>query len=391
MALLGPPGPPPALPISERAAYLARVHIGTTIPLLALCLVPFLARIYVRVWPVWRFGWDDGFIVAGLVRQMTTNRAPFIVVTDTDASSVIHQVCAIADWALLEKELYLQSQAVPIHDAVFAVTLAYFSIPLWCLAMTLIKTSIVLTLLRLPPVKRAWTVALYILLAAQVTYWLANTVYLFAKCRPHHASWDFTVPVRRCPSEKTDIIVSSIGSAINIATDLVLSVAPMLIFWNLHRPLRERILICSLTGIGLFATVASILKAVVVAEWTRTEDRWATAISIATWTVTEQFVSILAACSPSLKGPIQRLLDKFGVQLVGNNSIISFVHVSSLLRERHLRRQAREWLGEEDMPANRAQRDPELANGVEADLGDMKYISPAPGAVTALNAVQHAE
>ncbi len=55
------------LPISERVAYLSRVHVGTTIPLLGLCLVPFFARIYVRVWPVWRFGWDDGFIVAALV------------------------------------------------------------------------------------------------------------------------------------------------------------------------------------------------------------------------------------------------------------------------------------------------------------------------------------
>ena len=55
-------------PISERVAFLSRIHIGTTIALLGLCLIPFFARIYIRVWPVWRFGWDDGFIVAGLVR-----------------------------------------------------------------------------------------------------------------------------------------------------------------------------------------------------------------------------------------------------------------------------------------------------------------------------------
>jgi hypothetical protein len=55
------------IPITERAAFLARVHVGTTIPLLALCLVPFIARIYVRVWPVWRLGVDDCFMVAGLV------------------------------------------------------------------------------------------------------------------------------------------------------------------------------------------------------------------------------------------------------------------------------------------------------------------------------------
>jgi hypothetical protein len=64
------PPPPPGpyfFPISEHVAFLSRVHVGTTIPLLALCLVPFFARIYVRTWPVWRFGVDDGFIIAGLV------------------------------------------------------------------------------------------------------------------------------------------------------------------------------------------------------------------------------------------------------------------------------------------------------------------------------------
>ncbi len=54
-------------PISEEAAYLARVHVGVTIPLLALCLVPFCARMYVRIRPVWRLAWDDLFIILGLV------------------------------------------------------------------------------------------------------------------------------------------------------------------------------------------------------------------------------------------------------------------------------------------------------------------------------------
>jgi hypothetical protein len=55
-------------PISEEAAYRARVHVGVTIPLLALCLMPFCARLYVRTRPVWRLAWDDFFIVLGLVR-----------------------------------------------------------------------------------------------------------------------------------------------------------------------------------------------------------------------------------------------------------------------------------------------------------------------------------
>ncbi|KAK4151820.1 hypothetical protein C8A00DRAFT_16792 [Chaetomidium leptoderma] len=318
--------PPPMFHVSERVAFLSRVHVGTTIPLLALCLVPLFARIYVRIWPVWRFGLDDGFIVAGLF-------------------------AAIADWALLAQELFFEPQEISYERTFSTVAVAYFAIPVWCLAMTLIKTSIVLTLLRLP-LRRTWKVGLYILLAIQLMHWLANLVYTFAKCQPYHAAWDLTVDPRSCPSNEIDIIVSMTASGINIATDLVLSVAPMFIFWNLRRPLRERILICSLTSIGLFATAASIMKVVVVARWAGANDQWESAITLATWTVTEQFVSILAACSPSLKGPIERLLNKLGIPLVEHNEYISFVYMPSRIDEGQLRRQAREWMGDDDTQIN---------------------------------------
>ncbi len=62
------PPPFPGIPISERAAYLARVHIGVTSTLFFLCVVTFGTRIYQRIRPVWKVGLDDYFIVAGFVR-----------------------------------------------------------------------------------------------------------------------------------------------------------------------------------------------------------------------------------------------------------------------------------------------------------------------------------
>lgn len=239
------------------------------------------------------------------------------------------------------EELYVETQLISFEETMFAVKLAYFAIPIWSIAMTLIKTSIILTLLRLP-LKRSYKGMLYALLTVQLTFGTANTIYNFAKCQPFHASWDFTVVDRKCPSVETDVVVSNLMSAMNIITDLILSVTPMFIFWNLHRPLRERILICSLTSIGLFATFASIMKVVVIAEWNTATDTWATAISIGTWTVTEQFVSILAACSPSLKKPIENLLNKFGIPLVEHDPNISFMYIPPNMRgSEGSRRQAR--------------------------------------------------
>ncbi|KAK4186981.1 hypothetical protein QBC35DRAFT_250786 [Podospora australis] len=306
--------------ITERAAYLARLHIGSTMAILALALIPFAARIYVRVWPVWRFGWDDALIVAGLV-------------------------CSVGDWVLLYKEMYLEPRYISFEDMRVPVIYAYFAIPLWCLAMTLIKTSVVLTLLRLP-LKKSWKRVLYVLMTVQIVYCIADFGYIFFKCRPIHAAWDYTVQPVQCTAIGADVIVAGVGSAINIVTDILLSIAPIFILWNLRRPLRERILICVLTGVGLFASIASILKSIMVGNWKSPDDKWEKAVAIATWTIIEQFVSILAACSPSLKGPIESLLAKFGIALVEREARISFVHIPERGGERKVRQEAREWLGE---------------------------------------------
>jgi hypothetical protein len=67
LAVMDAPSPEIQIPISAQAAYGARVHVGVTIPLLALCLVPFSTRLYIRIWPVWKAGWDDFFVVVGFV------------------------------------------------------------------------------------------------------------------------------------------------------------------------------------------------------------------------------------------------------------------------------------------------------------------------------------
>lgn len=289
-----PPLPPSEFPINERTAHLSRVHFGVTVPLLAITLIPLSARLYVRIWPKWRFGWDDFLILTGFF-------------------------AAVTDWALLEREMYFSPRPISFSEASAAVKQAFLAIFFWGFAMTCIKTSVALTLLRIPLAHRAWRLFLYCVLAVQTTYFVGDTIYIFAKCRPLAFAWDLTIEGGTCTDNNTDVLVSSIGSALNALTDICLSIAPMMILWKLRRPRRERILICCLTGMGLFASGASIAKALKVGEWGRgnVDDMWALAVSIATWTIVEQFVAVLAACSPSLKGPIEYLLARCGILLTG--------------------------------------------------------------------------
>jgi hypothetical protein len=171
-----------------------------------------------------------------------------------------------------------------------------------------------------------WNFFLYAVTAIQAVFFIGNTVFSFTKCHPIEANWILSFDTTHCVDPSVMRTVSNLGSAINIATDFLLSLAPMVMLWNLRRPLRERILVCLLTGMGLLASLASVVKAVHVASWgLDTVDVWALAISIATWTVVEEFLAVFAACSPSLKKPLQRLLGSIGVLLTGYETHISFI------------------------------------------------------------------
>ncbi|KAK0619492.1 hypothetical protein B0T14DRAFT_411387, partial [Immersiella caudata] len=289
-------------PITPHASHLARVHLAVTIPLLTLTILTLLTRLYIRLRPSpgipRNFGWDDLLILLGFAST-------------------------IAEIALLQREMFLSPQAVSFATFTEAIKHAYLAIFFWNLGMMLIKASIALTLLRIPLGHRAWRPFLYGIVAVQMVWFVGDTVYIFGvKCRPLQAAWDLEVALggqAECTDVRTDVLVSSIGSALNVVTSLLLSVAPMVVLAGLRRPRRERVLVCGLMGLGMFASGASIVKAVKVGEWDRAavEDTWALAMEVATWTVVELLVAVLAACSPSLKGPIEGLLGKCGILLTG--------------------------------------------------------------------------
>ncbi|KAK4212548.1 hypothetical protein QBC37DRAFT_424738 [Rhypophila decipiens] len=292
---------PPMITISPRAAHLAQAHLGITVPVLALTLVAFTARVRVRVFPSWRVRADDWLIALGFAS-------------------------AITDWALLMVGMVITPGSIPSEHALYATKLSYFAVAVWGLTMVTVKTSICLTLLRIPQA-HVITISLYLVMVCQILYFILNTMYTFTKCRPLRAAWASTAAGGRCVDPSIDVIVSNVGSGVNITTDLFLSLAPMFILWNLRRPLRERILVCILTGIGLIASLATIRKMMIMKEWGQGGNIWEFAMSISTWTVLEQFMGILAACSPSLKGPIQKLLARYGVLLTRYDNNISFITI----------------------------------------------------------------
>lgn len=201
---------------------------------------------------------------------------------------------------------------------------SWLAIGIWGLSMTCIKLSIALTLLRIQGKERGWRIFLFSIMGVQVVYGVGNTLFnLVIACRPLEAAWNPTVLNAQCVSYEAMRAVSNLGSSINITTDVLLSLAPATFLRKLNRPLRERIFVCVLMGMGIFASASSIVKTVIIKDWgdpAAAADWWAMGVSICTWTALEQLLGVLAACVPAMKGLLQRCLGSVGVSLTDSRS-----------------------------------------------------------------------
>ncbi|KAK5662197.1 hypothetical protein OQA88_8102 [Cercophora sp. LCS_1] len=296
---------PPILPfpdyveITPWAAYLARVFWGLNSALLFLCVVTYTLRMYQRIRPVWKVGADDWFITLGFL-------------------------LAITDFGLMGPQQIPVASRISIDYSVHTVKHSWIGIGVWGLAMTCIKVSIALTLLRIQGKSLAWRIFLYAIMFVCTAYGILNLFFnLVIACRPLAAAWDFRIIEKQCVSIEIQRLASNIGSGVNISTDILLSLSPAVFLRKLNRPLRERLFICFLMSLGLLATVSSILKTVIIQKWgdpTLFDDFWAQGVAISTYTMLEQFCGVLAACVPALKSILQAGLNKMGVSLTESRS-----------------------------------------------------------------------
>ncbi|KAK3360681.1 hypothetical protein B0T25DRAFT_496651 [Lasiosphaeria hispida] len=288
------------IPISERSAYLSRVFIGVTTVLILLCTLAFVTRMYQRIRPVWKVGWDDYCIVVGYC-------------------------LSVIDWAFLLLQQIPEAGVISIEQSVHATRHGWIGIGIWGLSMTCLKVSIALTLLRIQSKSLAWRIFLYSIICLQVAYGLLNLLFNLAiACRPLAKAWDFRITTGYCVPAEVMRAASNTGSGVNIVTDILLSLAPAVFLQKLNRPLRERVFICFLMGLGLFASAWSIIKTVQVQKFydpaLPPDEFFPVGISVSTYTILEQLTGILAACIPALKGILQSCLGRMGVSLTDSRS-----------------------------------------------------------------------
>ncbi|PVH91816.1 hypothetical protein DM02DRAFT_663580 [Periconia macrospinosa] len=268
-----------------------RVIVSTTIFfIIALSLCTF--RIYVRL-RYFSFSWDDGFILAAMI----CGAGIYI----TGMISIAHGLGNHSN-TLLAWEL----------NKIACITL--FETQLYVWAVTSIKISIALLLLRIREWSRSWKRGLTALMIFVASLAVACFVVAFTKCRPVHAIWDFSFPRWKCQSPKFQRIWGTTMSVLFLISDAILALLPAFFIRNIQCPRREKLVICLLMGLGLLCAATIIPK---LLQWAshgnKRVDFAYTGARIYMWSALEVYWGIIAACAPSLKSVSEAALKRLGL------------------------------------------------------------------------------
>ncbi|TEY71109.1 hypothetical protein BOTCAL_0101g00010 [Botryotinia calthae] len=178
----------------------------------------------------------------------------------------------------------------------------YFTIfQLFTLTGTLpVKASICISLMRITP-SLTYRKILYAIMAGSVATVLISDIVVIVTCRPMAFTWDKTIPDGKCSSINAILILSYCFSATNIITDWSTAIIPAFIIWNLKLSPKIKVAISILLGMGMFASVATVVRVKYFPNYAKSIDYLYGVAPIVWWSTIEIGLGIIAACLSALR------------------------------------------------------------------------------------------
>ncbi|KAL8711095.1 MAG: hypothetical protein Q9220_004476 [cf. Caloplaca sp. 1 TL-2023] len=151
-------------------------------------------------------------------------------------------------------------------------------------------------------------------------YYLIAILLTVFECTPVKKSWEKTIP-GSCIDLQTFFFANA---AFNVITDVMVMALPIPIIAKLQINRKQRIGLGLIFFVGLFATATSIVRMTTLHTGAKNTDvSWTTSNSTI-WSAIEMNISILCACLPILRVPLQTLFPRlFGRRTTGSSRTIA--------------------------------------------------------------------
>lgn len=199
------------------------------------------------------------------------------------------------------------SRYVPVRSTVKAMRYVFIAqvIFYWC--VTMVKISVALLLISLKQYSRPWRIFLYLTIGVLTASLILVTLMQFAACSIVASYWDPRLRARAVcwPFEAIQGVIITFSS-VHVAADVIYTFMPLTFIVRLNQPLYQRIIIGILMSLGLFASIAAILRTIGGISMTR--DPFRRNAEITLLAIIESGLGIIAATLPTLKNFFENFL-----------------------------------------------------------------------------------
>ncbi|KAM5367390.1 hypothetical protein ACJZ2D_010035 [Fusarium nematophilum] len=254
-----------------------------------LCAIVICLRIYVKTWKPdsnkvrWRV--NDYLAVIGFL--------PFIPASVLGVLSVRYGIGATD--AHLERFPMHEFLRVRAMEYLILYELTYYA------ASSITKFAIAVTILHICVQKR-YVYLMYGLMGVMMVTNAGCVIALFANCQPIAAYWN--PQMGSCKSEDGFLILSYVGTAVQVASDWTCAITPFFIVYSLQMPKRAKIAVVGVLGLGIVASVAALMRIVsykYIDVRNYPKDHLVSQGRLLFWSLLESSFAIIACSLPSLK------------------------------------------------------------------------------------------
>ncbi|TLD37770.1 hypothetical protein E2P81_ATG03445 [Venturia nashicola] len=264
--------------------------------LLALTYVVVLLRLLARFVLAKNAGIDDALIIFNMV----------------PLTGLAVSLCLAFKLYGFDRHVWDSPIAVLINSR--KITMALEALYLTSTATT--KISILLFYRRLSAgtVSNGFIYSVYAAIAFVVVYYFIFMINLFIGCHPVEAFWlqanPFSSMKYQCLDEAANLIAAGV---ISVVQDLLACGMPMVLFWKLQIPVRQKFALGAIFGIGFFLCLCGALRIVTTAPiYYETYDMTWASYQGWIWFALESHLAVICASAPALKITMRRVFGGTG-------------------------------------------------------------------------------